>query len=719
MTQCVPPTMMKENLESAIYTMVKKNQIYRDPIFNAEDPKKGILFGTPRELGAGEYLNSIEFKRPSELFVEYEIFGKMEPNNIRQGDLSNRYFIAALSLLCERPGLITRLFDLDISNNFGMYVVWLNINGIWEQIILDDKLPVYMGKGSQFSQAFAHSIEGPQIWPSLLEKAYAKAYGSYNRIATGNIFSALKDLTGAPYVKFKDVDKASESELSIIFQYLEEAQSKDFISFASIPSTGQHDEEVGNGLITGHTYSIIGVGEFECIDDLTRQVRNERLVQIRNPWNNTPWRGEWDNNSPKWRLSRDKGFVHTQGNNSFWMTLKEFTYYFDSIGVLMIRPDDKHNAIQLNPESTTAIRFKIATPGEYTFSVDQKDQKSYSSVDDNSRGIFDCYVRITICKLHKDGTTTFKGHKIQLNQHVFINNKFDEGEYLAMIEPYYYSRPSSYVLSSYGPEVVNMELWDANKKILNLIEYSTWLSFAHLEQAQTEFKKFGKHDLATSPNLKIYRIRNNSHVNQLLSVRPQSALEAFETITSENGAAQFLTIEPESYGLIIEKKNPLFTAQPLPPLLQYIDGEQHAYEAPDAVMAAFQYHTSQIPVSNVFALRWLKCLLTLRLRYSAEASEPHKDRIGPVSMIGDLFSSILDKKNGHGKGMNSQPQQGPNYGVPNFPPQSNPNNPHSTPSQKQASDQVPQNSGFSKPVEQAGFYMNRVAGGKDVYPNFM
>ena len=86
-------------------------------------------------------------------------------------------------------------------NEEGVYVVWLFINGIWREIVLDDYIPVFE-EDSSISLAFSRSFED-ELWVSLLEKAYAKAYGSYKAIEGGCLIETLRDLSGSPFKLFK------------------------------------------------------------------------------------------------------------------------------------------------------------------------------------------------------------------------------------------------------------------------------------------------------------------------------------------------------------------------------------------------------------------------------------------------------------------------------------------------------------------------------------
>ena len=62
-------------------------------------------------------------------------------------------------------------------------------------ITVDDMFPCYnFDSGAAFSKA-----NGPELWVMLLEKAYAKIYGNYEKITNGMSGKAIHDLTGAPY----------------------------------------------------------------------------------------------------------------------------------------------------------------------------------------------------------------------------------------------------------------------------------------------------------------------------------------------------------------------------------------------------------------------------------------------------------------------------------------------------------------------------------------
>lgn len=68
--------------------------------------------------------------------------------------------------------------------------------GIPQIVVTDDSVPFYTGTNPD--PVFMRAAPDAGIWPSLLEKLYAKAQGNYENIVGGNQAEGVRLLTGAP-----------------------------------------------------------------------------------------------------------------------------------------------------------------------------------------------------------------------------------------------------------------------------------------------------------------------------------------------------------------------------------------------------------------------------------------------------------------------------------------------------------------------------------------
>ena len=145
---------------------------------------------------------------------------KIDPSEIEMGELGNSLFISAICALVETPILIFSLMDQVNSTTYGqIYFVFINQNGTWRELCLDGQLPYRIetvpdekllssnkkaSKKDPIKEKEKKTLLFSRLknkdqnwnWLGLLEKAYAFAYGSYNKMLDCLLEDILYDLTG-------------------------------------------------------------------------------------------------------------------------------------------------------------------------------------------------------------------------------------------------------------------------------------------------------------------------------------------------------------------------------------------------------------------------------------------------------------------------------------------------------------------------------------------
>eukprot|EP00197_Chlamydomonas_leiostraca_P015683 CAMPEP_0202877654 /NCGR_PEP_ID=MMETSP1391-20130828/30994_1 /ASSEMBLY_ACC=CAM_ASM_000867 /TAXON_ID=1034604 /ORGANISM="Chlamydomonas leiostraca, Strain SAG 11-49" /LENGTH=254 /DNA_ID=CAMNT_0049559727 /DNA_START=42 /DNA_END=802 /DNA_ORIENTATION=+ len=129
--------------------------------------------------------------------------GKMP--RLLQGAMQDHSFLGALAAVACRQDALLDLIVSDDQAVHGLYTLQFYKHGCWQRVVVDSYLPCVEGEDRL---AFACSGHVGELWPSFLEKGYAKLHGSYYALEGGSVTECLTDLTGgvAHKVKLDDSD---------------------------------------------------------------------------------------------------------------------------------------------------------------------------------------------------------------------------------------------------------------------------------------------------------------------------------------------------------------------------------------------------------------------------------------------------------------------------------------------------------------------------------
>jgi len=297
---------------------------------------------------------------------EDEVLGEVKPTALCQGRVGDCWLISAVACVAEFPDAIRKVFkNVKRLSPIGRYELSLYsiASDGWETVVVDDLIPCE--RRAEFerfaSPLFAKSVSGV-LWPLLIEKAFAKLVGSYENLDGGLPAWAWQCLTGEAlqyiYQRQDDgswqvvqtdkdeqrkrvraagngcdkrqcpffcVDDTSYSA-DDIWSRLQSDDQKSYVMGASCD--GGREEDAGNGLVTGHAYSLISARDVSS---------GVRLVCLRNPWgNDREWNGDWSDKSPLWdenpEVAQEVDF--SPGDDGlFWMAFEDFITCFSSVSV--------------------------------------------------------------------------------------------------------------------------------------------------------------------------------------------------------------------------------------------------------------------------------------------------------------------------------------------------------------------------------------------------
>uniref|UniRef100_A0A914D5R2 Calpain catalytic domain-containing protein n=1 Tax=Acrobeloides nanus TaxID=290746 RepID=A0A914D5R2_9BILA len=212
---------LKPVLRHQAYTQASmpEGKLFEDPDFS---PVKALP----------DISTDIKWLRPHQIVENPKLFSDGHSRfDVVQGVLTNCWLMAAMATLTTYDALFDRVVPPDQGftkkeKYAGIFRFHFWQDGKWIEVIIDDRLPTQKGE-----LVLTHSQEKREFWSALLEKAYAKLYGSYTVLNMGYTSEALRDMTGGlteticwepnenPPDNLIDIINTVENQPNVVFGY--------------------------------------------------------------------------------------------------------------------------------------------------------------------------------------------------------------------------------------------------------------------------------------------------------------------------------------------------------------------------------------------------------------------------------------------------------------------------------------------------------------------
>jgi len=272
------------------------------------------------------------------------VYNSVDPSDLHQGQIGDCWLISAMASLAEYPDVVQGL----IREEDDHYVVNLfsYVENAFVPVEINDKVPAQSGK-----PVYVQPTAEGEIWPCLIEKAFAKIGGGYKNLKGGWPHFAFGMMKGTTELFFY-CRPDGETDFMLYLQTFTEDNLKNGVDMGlgdSMDPDGMFDELVacnastylmaagsnsgsdsdmsGQGVVQGHAYTILDVRKEPAGTDL-------RLIQVRNPWGRGEWTGAWSDGAPEWDQHPEVTAElnpEEKEDGAFWMPWENFMEQYQTV----------------------------------------------------------------------------------------------------------------------------------------------------------------------------------------------------------------------------------------------------------------------------------------------------------------------------------------------------------------------------------------------------
>ncbi|MFO0594452.1 MAG: C2 family cysteine protease [Myxococcaceae bacterium] len=199
--------------------------------------------------------------------------GTIRGEDVCQKYLGDCYLIAAMASVAHtQPALVEKAFQKHADGTYDVKLFAPKGHG-WSEtsVHIDSDLP----HNDWYHLQYASARDEKELWPALLEKAFAQRAGSYGAIEAGVPGDAMSMLTGKPSSMIEL--HGAGTKAADVFARLSAATKDHKPATASTFGESSNGKYANTGLFADHAYSVWG----------TETSGGKQYVQLRNPWGDT------------------------------------------------------------------------------------------------------------------------------------------------------------------------------------------------------------------------------------------------------------------------------------------------------------------------------------------------------------------------------------------------------------------------------------------------